>query len=278
MKATFGRVSKHGLIPLASTLDHVGPFTRSVVDNALMLQAMAGYDDQDPFSAKQPVPDFSAAIGTPITDVHLGVPWHFLHSVPHLDETLRLFRDALSVLEQLGARIVEIEIAGLERANDITNLILLYEAHRHLREPLQQRPDQFGATVRARLAIGASYSESDYAGALRDREAIRREYKRTLSDNVTAIVSPAREGPADSLAHMRANPIRRSPTNRMYNLTGMPVLTVPMGFSDSGLPVGITFAGDHFDEPSLYQIGYAYEQACDWHKRHPKPMREARVS
>jgi aspartyl-tRNA(Asn)/glutamyl-tRNA(Gln) amidotransferase subunit A len=270
MKATYGRVSSFGVLPLAASLDHAGPMTRTVRDNAIMLQAMAGHDARDPTSVNRPVPDFSAAIGQGIRGLRIGVPRRFQASVPHDPEVLDAFEAALRVLHDLGAVLCDIEVDGLADAESAGSVLLIREAWLHHRADLERTPGLYGASFRARLAPGATFTEARLQAANAACTRLRRGYDAVFAAGIDAIVSTARESPADTMASLYAETIGHRPaTNRMYNITGMPAMAMPMGFTRAGLPTGLQFAGPLWSEPLLYRVAAAYEDATPWHARHP---------
>ena len=269
MKPTFGRVSAYGVIPLAPSLDHVGPMTRTVRDNAIMLQVMAGYDARDPCSADRPVPDFQRLIGRSIRGMRLGIPRRFIEANPHEPEMLVAFSGAERLVRELGAATRDIDVPGLQQASDVTALVMTYEAYRYHKANLEAHPGQFGTTFKQRVLKATQYREDDYALALAKGKALRAEYASVFASGIDLIISPGREGPADSLAQLLADPAKRGVTNRMYNLSGMPALTLPMGFSSQGLPLGLQIAAPHFAEEMIYRLAAAYESAAGWCERHP---------
>lgn len=268
-KPTFGRVSVYGVIPLAPTLDHVGPMTRTVRDNALMLQAMAGYDPKDVYSENREVPDFGSGIGKDIRGLTIGVPRQFIDSTPHDGDTLSAFAAALGVFQALGAEVRDVEIPILAEAAEMTPLMIAYEAFQYHGSDVEAHPEEFGATFKERVRKGGQYSAADYERAGEMRGKLRQAYAQLFASGVAVMVSPGRENPADTMAELLANPSKRGITNRMYNLTGMPALTMPMGFSSRELPMGIQIAAGHFAEPLIYQVAAAYEDATGWSRRHP---------
>ena len=270
MKPTYGRVSSFGVLPLASSLDHAGPMTRTVRDNAIMLQAMAGHDARDPTSVDRPVPDFNAAIGKDIRGLRIGVPRRFQASVPHDSEVLDAFEAALGALRDLGVVLCDIEVDGLDDAETAGSVLLIREAWLHHRADLERAPGLYGASFRARVAPGATFTDAQLRTADETRTRLRRGYDAVFATGIDAIVSTARENPADTMASLYADTIGRRPaTNRMYNMTGMPAVAMPMGFTRAGLPVGLQFAGPLWSEPLLYRIAAAYEDTNPWHERHP---------
>lgn len=269
MKPTFGLVSVHGVIPLAPSLDHVGPMTRTVRDNALMLQVMAGHDPKDPSSVEGQVREFQRLVGESIRGLRIGVPRRFIESTPHAQVMLDAFTSAERVLRELGATIQEVEVPGLDRAHEVTNQILAYEAYQYHKANLAAHPDKFGATFKERVMKGAEYSNADHEAALASAKQLRCAYGNVFASGIELIISPGREDPADSMAQLLANPAKRGITNKMYNSTGLPALTLSMGFSGEGLPLGLQIAANHFREDLIYQAAAAYEDAAKWCKRHP---------
>ncbi len=270
MKPTFGRVSVHGVLPLAASLDHVGPMTRSVRDNVLMLQAMAGYDTADPTSATEPVPDFQRLIGQSIRGLRLGIPRAFIASSPHEPECLAAFEAALRVFRDLGAHTADFDFPVLVRAADLGARILAAESNACHRENLAQSPDKFDVSARARLSLGAKQTPRELQEALAAREELNRGYAALFASGIDAILSPGREGISDTMEVLMSNPTARlGGSTRMYNMTGMPALVMPMGFGAHGMPLGLQIAAPRFAEDRVYQLAAAYEAATPWVSRHP---------
>lgn len=260
MKPTYGRVSLEGVIPLAPSLDHVGPLTRTVRDNALLLQALAG----------RGAPDFAASLDSPVRGKRIGVPEHFIATVDHSAEVSAAFERALQDLQAMGVELVSIAPEGLDAAFDAANLIIAYEAARYHRENLQRQPEKFGPALRQRLLRGAAVTDAAYAAARERAAALKRTYAALFADGIDAIASPGREAPAETMEQLYANPVgKRGITNRIYSLTGSPAITLPMGFSASGLPLAIQLAAAHGAEPLLYQLAGAYERKAGWSMFHP---------
>ncbi|RYF39109.1 MAG: amidase [Comamonadaceae bacterium] len=260
MKPTYGRVSLEGVIPLAPSLDHVGPLTRTVRDNALMLQALAG----------QGAPDFSVRLGSPVRGMRIGVPGRFIATVDHTAEVSAAFDRALALLQDLGVALVNIDPEGLDAAFDAANLIIAYEAAQYHHDDLQRQPEKFGPALRQRLMRGAALSDADYAAARARAAELKQTYAALFADGLDAIASPGREAPAETMEQLYANPAgKRGITNRIYSLTGSPAITLSMGFSATGLPLAIQLAAAHGAEPLLYQLADAYECSAGWSKLHP---------
>ena len=270
MKPTFGRVSLHGVIPLAPSMDHVGPLTRNVGDNALLLQTLAGYDPRDAASVDCAVPDYLGEIDLPIAGLRVGVPVRYLAAQQHVPEVLQAFEEAQRVLVSLGVVLCDIDPPGLDVAFDTGNVMIAYEAYRYHAENLRRTPEKMGASFKQRLARGQACTRQEYEMAAAQMQALRATYIALFATEVDAVISPGREAPAETMAQLVANPTgNRSIANRIYSLTGNPAITLPMGFSPNGLPLAIQMAAGHFCEPRLYRLAAAYERAAGWSERHP---------
>lgn len=271
LKATYGRVSRYGVVPLSWTLDHCGPMTWTVEDTALMLQAIAGYDMQDPTSSQAPVPDYSAALREDITGLTIGVPRHFFFANdPRIDrDTLERVDTALRSLEALGARVEEVTIPMLDYAGAAQPVIMLSEAFAYHERKLRSAPQEFGEMVRARFRNGGLFTSADYVQAQRVRNVLKRECAQVLQQ-VDVLVSPTMSAPAPPFAGMDAMTTARRPSfTGPYNLTGMPAISVPCGFTTTGLPVGLQIAGKPFDEATVLRVAYTYQQASGWCEQRP---------
>ena len=273
IKATYGRVSRYGVVPLSWTLDHCGPMTWTVEDSAIMLQAIAGYDPKDPTTSQAPVPDYSASLVEDISGLRIGVPRHFFFADdPTIDkDTLAAVDDALKVMEDLGAHVEEVSVPMLEHAGAAQPVIMLSEAFAYHQNNLRSEPELFGEMVRARFRTGGLFSSGDYVQAQRVRNVLKREFADVLR-RVDVVASPTMSNPAPRFDEMDAMTTSRVPSfTGPYNLTGMPAISVPCGFTPAGLPVGLQIAGKPFDEPTVFRAAYAYEQRARLFETRP-PM------
>ncbi len=273
LKPTYGRVSRYGVVPLSWSLDHCGPMTWTVEDTASMLQAIAGPDPKDPTSSRAPVPDYSAALKEDIKGLTIGVPRHFFWADdPRIDrETLALVDAALQTLTELGAQVEEVTIPTLHYAGAAQPAIMLSEAFAYHQRLLRSQPEEFGDMVRARFRIGGLLSSADYVQAQRVRNVLKREFAAVLQ-KVDVIVSPTMSSTAPTFATVDGMTTARRPSfTGPYNLTGMPAISVPCGFTTAGLPVGLQIAGKPFDEPTVLRMAYAYQQHARWFEKRP-PM------
>ena len=277
LKPTYGRVSRRGVFPLSYTLDHCGPLTRTVEDCAIMMQALAGYDPQDPASADLPVPDYRAALTPRLDGVRIGVIRHFherdavagfgADSAPNL-AYVAAFDAACRTLEGLGARLVDLQLSPLIDYLDTNRLIMLAEAYALHEADFQERPQDFGHHMFARIALGGFLSAADYVEAMRQRRELAVEFARAL-DGVDAAVSANATGPAPRIdAVSTYSTFERASYTGPYNLTGSPALSVPIGFED-GLPLAFQIAGKPFDEAGVMRIGHAFEQAAGFYRQRP---------
>jgi aspartyl-tRNA(Asn)/glutamyl-tRNA(Gln) amidotransferase subunit A len=271
LKATYSRVSRYGVVPLSWSLDHCGPMTWTVADSAIMLQAIAGYDPKDPTSSPASVPDYTAALREDVSGLTIGVPRHFFFADdPQIDrDTLTVVDRALTELQALGARIETVTIPMLAYSGAAQPVIMLSEAFAYHEQNLRRRPEAFGEMVRARFRTGGLFTSSDYVQAQRVRNVLKRECAEVLQ-RVDVLVSPTMSSPAPTFASMDAMTTARRPSfTGPYNLTGMPAISVPCGFTPSGLPVGLQIAGKPFDEPTVLRVAHTYERHARWFEHRP---------
>ena len=272
IKPTYGRVSRHGVVPLSWSLDHCGPMTRSVEDCAIFLQAIAGYDPMDPASANVSVPDFRAALKDEIKGLRVGVPRaNWFNENRGIDpETERCFSNALKTLEDLGAIVVEIDGRPFSLARKANQTILVAEAYTYHEKRLQQGPEKFGSSVRRRMLEGAFLSAADYITALRARTVLNEQICANFS-RVNVFATPTVPRPPEAFEALDPNEQNLRPNfTNPFNLTGLPAISVPCGFTSFNLPVGLQIVTRPFEEATAFRVAYAYEQATDWHSRRPK--------
>jgi aspartyl-tRNA(Asn)/glutamyl-tRNA(Gln) amidotransferase subunit A len=247
MKPTFGRVSKTGVFPLAWSLDHVGPITRTVEDNALMLNALAGHDSEDPYSVDLAAEDFTRDLERGARGAAIGLPSSFYFE--HVDE--------------------EVEVPSLWDTLHAQRLILAAEAYAVHEERLETEPDRFDDQGLERLLNGAGLKAYRYANAEQRRLRSRQEFESVL-ESVDVLLTPAVPIPATELGQRQTTidgyeETVYSALTRLTgptNLNGLPSLSVPCGTTTSSLPVGLQLIGRPFDENTLYRLGRAYELAA----------------
>ena len=271
IKPTYGRVSRSCVVPLSWSLDHTGPMARSVEDCAILLQAIAGYDPRDPASANVTVPDFRAGLREGIKGLRVGVPranW-FDENKGTDPETEAVFDNALKTLESLGAVIVEIDGKAFSIARKANQTILVCEAYAYHEKTYQETPMKFGSSVRRRMLEGAFLSAADYITAQRARTVLSEQIRANFS-NVDVFSVPGAARPPEAFESMDPNEQNLRPNfTNAFNLTGLPAISVPCGFTSGNLPVGLQIAARPFEEGTCFRVAYAYEQATEWHKRRP---------
>ena len=266
LKPTYGRISCHGLLPLSWTLDHAGPMTRSVYGAAAMLTAMAGYDPRDPASADVPVPDFAAGLEEDVRDLRIGLDPQWALTGIH-GEVRDAFEQVLKALEEMGAEIVEVSVPRVREGMEAALTILMAEATAIHEEFLRTRPDDYQPDVRARLEKGFDITGLDYARARRSGELLRRDFA-TLFQRIDLLATPMcgivapKLGQREVVIDGEAVPVMAPLTRytRVFNLTGLPAISVPCGFSSEGLPIGLQLVGRAWDEATVLRAAYAYEK------------------
>jgi aspartyl-tRNA(Asn)/glutamyl-tRNA(Gln) amidotransferase subunit A len=270
MKATYGRVSRRGVFPLSYSLDHVGPMTRTVTDNAILLNVLAGHDAADPGSADVAAPDFSAGLDRGVSGLRIGVIRHFFERDLHADPEMKCgIENALDVLRGLGAEIRDIALAPLGDYAAANRIILLSEAFAIHETWFRERPQDYGASTRRRIGGGAFIRAADYVNATRVKARLAREFAETMRDFDVAITAssmdlPARLDDPAALEHSYGRQARPP-----FNLLGAPAMSVPTGFSSAGLPLSMQIVAKNFDEAMIYRVAHAYEQATPWTERRP---------
>lgn len=270
MKPTYGVVSRRGVVPLSFSLDHVGPMTRTVRDNALLLDLIAGYDSGDPGSVNRAAGGYTSQIGQPLHGLRVGLIRHFYTIDMQADPEMAASIDAAAAkLKELGAEVREIETASLDEYAAVNRIILSSEAFAIHEQWMKERPQDYGALGRERLAAGAFIRASDYVNALRRRRQMTAAFH-ALFREVDVMLTASSMDPACPIDDLKLVDYTyprqaRSP----FNVTGSPAISVPSGFSRDGLPLGIQLIGAPFTEALLYRVAYAYEQASPWKDRHP---------
>jgi aspartyl-tRNA(Asn)/glutamyl-tRNA(Gln) amidotransferase subunit A len=273
MKPTYGRVSRRGVAPLAFSLDHIGPMTRTVRDNALMLQVIAGHDPDDPGSANEPVADYGAMLGQGVKGLRIGVIRHFYTTdVAGDPEQVEALDTAVKLLAEAGAKTTEITLPSLQDFSACGQIILAAEAYAVHEQWLKERPQDYGARARERLLAGAALRAVDYLQAVRWRLQLRDQVAAAFTGIDVAITASSMD-PAcriDDDEALAANYWRQA---RMpFNVTGQPGLVIPAGFATSGLPLSLQLVGGPFAEAMLYRVAQFYEDATGWTKRHPAEL------
>jgi aspartyl-tRNA(Asn)/glutamyl-tRNA(Gln) amidotransferase subunit A len=277
LKATYGRISRAGAMPLSWAMDHIGPMARTVGDVAVMLEIMAGHDPLDSTSSPRPPPrEALARAGQGIRGLRVGVPAGYFFAGIHAEVDAAV-RSALAELERLGALVEEVTVPDCQPIHDVANAIARSESAAIHARVLTERPHELQPAVRARLEVGLRVTAHDYIQALRLRAQIARQFIREVFATSDVLVTPTIPEPAPALADVKrgttedvvARMGRFSRLTRPFNGLGLPALSVPCGFSTAGLPIAFQVVGRPFDEATLLAVGHVYEQATDWHRRRP---------
>jgi aspartyl-tRNA(Asn)/glutamyl-tRNA(Gln) amidotransferase subunit A len=277
LKTTVGRVSRAGAMPLSQSLDTVGPLAQSAEDCALLLGLMAGADPEDLTASTLPVPDYMAATRGSIKGLKIGVPTAFY--VDDLDpEVARVLDETTATLKKEGAEIVSVELPDQRQLQGACQLILAAEAAALHKRWMIERPQDYGAQVLMRLQNGLAVPAVSYLEAMRWRGPALAAYLAAVA-GTDAVIAPVAPMPAATIAEsdvgnsLNAEAVIQRITRftRPVNYLGLPALSIPSGFTKSGLPVGLQLIGRSFDEAMLLRIGAAFQRATDYHQRVPKP-------
>ena len=278
-KPTFGRVPKSGTVPLSYSLDSLGPIARSARDCAAVLSIIAGYAPSDESCVDVPVGAYLDALTGSLDGVRVGVE-RAHHTHKEADVALdALFGQAVATLTELGATVVSVELPLVDEM--LTGLLatMLAEGLAYHREDLQTRWGEYYETSRLTLALGALVSSSDYVQAQRVRHVAQKRVAE-LFEEVDAIISPGSPRGAERLDVAPASVVPRILGNSFtgyWNMTGHPALTLPIGFTDEGMPLSMQIAGRPFDEGLVLRVGHAYQSTTDWHLKLPHPVQHAAV-
>ena len=269
LKPTYGRVSTHGVIPLAYSFDHVGPIAKRVSDAAVILQAIAGYDPKDKFSVEQPVDNYVAALDTKPEPLVIGVPRKFFFD--DLDpEVASAMKHALDVL-----RTISQEIRDLEFEVPTQRTLQGAESYAYHAECVKRSPELYQPETLRRIKNGATVEPAEVQRRLKLLEKFRAEIEK-IFEEVDVLVTPTVPIPPPTIAELKQNPdqlrereLMLLRNTRPFNVWGLPAISIPCGFTESGLPIGLQIAGPHWGESRILQLAHAYEQTTAWHKRQP---------
>ena len=261
LKPTYGLVSTRGVMTLSWSLDHVGPMCKTVEDAAILMNVIAGYDPLEPTSVDTAVPDYTRALRTSTSKLRLGIArrpfWDNLDA-----EVAKAVEAAVALLTKMTAGPpidVSLPPAG--------NAAALWgpEAYAYHKPYITQSPEKYQPGTRAQLQRTANTNAADYAQARRDLDMVRREIKKVFN-TVDLVIAPTMKAPPALLSAPGGG---GGNNNVAFDMYGVPSISIPCGFTNSGLPIGLQISGGHFSELNVLALAYAYEQATDWHKRNP---------
>ncbi len=297
LKPTYGRVSRFGVVAFASSLDQVGPLTKTVRDSALIMNAIAGHDRQETTSLDDPVPDYTARLGKDLSGVRLGLPKEYV--IEGTDPQVKAaINAAVKHMNSLGAEIVDVSLPHTDYAVAVYYILATAEASANLarfdgvrygyraanpKDLLDHygrtRDEGFGLEVKRRIILGtyvlsSGYYDAYYLRAQKVRELIRQDFAKAF-EKVDALISPTSPVPAFKFGERTADPLQMYLADILTspaNLAGICGISVPCGFADADgqhLPIGLQLLGKALDEARILQIAHAYEQTTDWHKARP---------
>lgn len=295
MKPTYGRVSRFGLIAFGSSLDQIGPMTRNVYDNALLLQTLAGADDRDSTTSTEAVPTYTDKIKDGIKGLKVAVPKEFFG--PGISwEVKDQVEQAVKKFADLGASVHEVSLPHLEHGISAYYIISSSEASSNLQRfdgvrygyraedvhdiddlYTKTRSEGFGTEVKMRIMLGtfslsSGHYDAYFKKARQIRQLLKEDFARVFED-YDIIVGPVATSCAYKLGERVEDPVEMYTADLLtvpVNLAGLPALAIPAGFSEGGLPIGMQLIGNYFTEDTLYRAAYAFEQATDYHEKHPE--------
>ncbi|MBP3958280.1 Asp-tRNA(Asn)/Glu-tRNA(Gln) amidotransferase subunit GatA [Gemmata sp. G18] len=295
MKPTYGRVSRYGLIAFASSLDQVGPFTHDVTDCALMMEAIAGHDGRDSTSVNEPVPAYTKTVNDPVKGLRIGVPKEFFGQGldPEIEASVRA---ALDEYKKLGATLVDVSlphspyalaayyiVAPAEASSNLARFDGMHYGHRTAKKGdliatySKSRGEGFGPEVQRRIILGtyvlsSGYKDAYYVKALKVRRLVKKDFDEAFA-SCDVVMGPTTPSAAFKAGEKSDDPLALYLSD-VYtvscNLAGIPGLSMPCGFTKTGLPIGLQLLGAPFAEEKLLRIARMYEAATDWHTKRPK--------
>ena len=269
LKPTYGRVSAYGVIPLAPSFDHIGPIARTVSDAAVILRAIAGYDSKDKVSVDHPVDDYVGALNQKLEPLTIGIPRKFFFADLH-PEVASAIEHAIKVLAGFSR-----EVRDLEFEVPTQRTLQGAESYTYHAENIKRSPDLYQPETLRRIKNGGSVEPAEVERRLKLLAKFRAEIGK-IFEEVDVLVTPTVPIPPPTIAELKQNPdqLRERElillrNTRPFNVWGLPAISVPCGFTESGLPIGLQIAGPHWQETKVLQLAQAYEKATVWHKRQP---------
>jgi aspartyl-tRNA(Asn)/glutamyl-tRNA(Gln) amidotransferase subunit A len=278
LRPTFGRVSRHGGVMYGWTADTIGPLTRTVEDNAIFLQAIAGHDELDPLTSTRAVPDYRGQLKPDLKGLRLGVVREMTWPDGINPEVRAALAAAIEVLKSLGARVEDVSLKRARYAVPLQMLTSDSDIASMMLTKYRTRWADFDVGTRTRLAAGALIPSAVYHRAMRARVLVRREVLELMRD-YDALISPTNLNPpgrieatiekVENADDMARKILLRRISTYPFSMANTPALSVPCGYTQSGLPMAMQIAAKPFDESMVFRVGYAFERATEWHRRHP---------
>jgi aspartyl-tRNA(Asn)/glutamyl-tRNA(Gln) amidotransferase subunit A len=270
LKPTYGLVSRRGVFPLSTTLDHCGPLSWTVEDSAITLQTIAGYDALDPASVDISIPNYLDGLDRGVEGLRIGLPRHFFAKAEDVSpEVISAIDRAVETLTKLGAVVEEIALPDYDLFNACGRIIMYAEAYAIHERDYQTRPLDFGLLTYLRMTLGAFITATDLHQAMRLRRELSHAVNLKLK-SYDALITASALVPAPAFADIPRDAPPAMPVQTMpFNITGNPAMSIPTGFSVSGLPLSMQIVGRAFDEPTVLRIGAAFEAATGLSVRRP---------
>lgn len=269
LKPTFGRVPKSGCVPLGYSLDHIGPMARSAADCAVLLQVLAGFDEADPYSARAVVPDYSAALTGDLAGLRIGVENAALAKASTVDAAVpTVYEAAMAALKEAGAGLVDYELDCYAELSAVDWITMVAEAFAYHRDDLARRWSDYGRPTRRFIAQGALVSAADFVQAQRVRRVLV-DRVAAMFDEFDVLIMPTASTGAPRFAGLDMDSITGTIFTPAWNTVGLPVASVPMGFTADGLPLGLQIIGPSMAEATVLRVAEAFQRRTDWHSRRP---------
>jgi aspartyl-tRNA(Asn)/glutamyl-tRNA(Gln) amidotransferase subunit A len=264
-KTSYGRVSTRGVVPSAYSCDTIGPMTRSVEDAALMLQALAGFDPADSITSDAPVPDYAASLHAQLSKIRLGIPRDYFFDDLHTDVAIAM-DNTIRILRPKFRDVRDVVLPRFQAVNDGSyDVELLHYQATFFRKT----PELYHPWSRRQLRALENVNAVNYVETLKRLRDCRRDIRR-LFEQVDILILPTKRAPAPTIAATVDESYKRPPSNTAaFNQFGTPAISIPCGFSRDSLPIGLQIVGPSFGEPQVLAVAHAYQQATDWHTRHP---------
>lgn len=279
IKPTYSRVSRYGAMPLAHSLDCVGPLARTAEDCALLLGVIAGHDENDPLSSNRSVPDYAATLNDSVRGLRIAVPDNHFYD-PVTDEVRAHVEASLMPLQDAGAEIVRVSIPeSISAANMLNNLIGATEGAAFHSRWLRERPEDYGRVTLVRFLTGAMCPADRYLEAIDLRAVILKDFADAVFSNADMLHVPLMPMPVPTIEETDFSTHKEGfaefladagHCTRCFNYLGLPAASVPCGFTDNGLPVSFQLVGRPFDEATILRMAHAYQQETDWHQLSPE--------
>ncbi len=277
LRPTWGRVSRHGMLPFSWSLDTGGPMTRTVKDAALVLSAIAGYDPKDPQTSRLPVPDYAQTMNGDLHGLRVGILQEVMDSETAEEEVLQAVNDAAAQLGELGAKVEMVSMPLLEKMGTAAHMISENDGATVHSEWLSERPQDYGANIRRRLLAASLVPSRVLQKAMRIRALLRREWLKLLQ-SYDVLLSPTSSSVAGEIRYTEGV-TTRDEADQMFGggksatfcaaLAGTPAMSVPCGFNSDNMPIGLHIIGSHFKEAVVLHVGHQYQQSTTWHTKRP---------